>query len=89
MKLNCSAYCWCTAYSGIDALQALLREEGKVTRRSFQEVYAKVFNKEPVQLIRDRSEVGHVYQFLTQQYSTTSRTYKIEANTITATKTTV
>lgn len=32
-------------FSGLDALQALLREEGKVTGWPFQEIYAKVFNQ--------------------------------------------
>ena len=32
-------------FSGLDALQALLWEEGKVTGWSFQEIYAKVFNQ--------------------------------------------
>ena len=32
-------------FSGLDALQALLREEGKVTGWPFQEIYAEVFNQ--------------------------------------------
>ena len=32
-------------FLGLDALQALLWEEGKVTGWSFQEIYAKVFNQ--------------------------------------------
>ena len=32
-------------FSGLDALQALLREEGKVSGWPFQEIYAKVFNQ--------------------------------------------
>ena len=32
-------------FSGLDALQALLREEGKVSGWPFQEIHAKVFNQ--------------------------------------------